>query len=139
MGKKWLGYTVFLIWFILFSIYLLLTDWLQCYHRIYLSYLYWGSYPLYICLLLLIKNSFLHKALLSFLVGMWMHGLFYVFAYLPKLLPSLYGTRSSWGEPTFVFLNGFFMSWCFIIAGACLIISLIKFILTHPKVKEMLR
>ena len=128
--KKNIGSILFWIWVTVFSIHLLLTDWLQIrYREIFSNYFWlfknfqWVSYALLPIILLLIKNSFFKKAFIAFVVGLWMWGLMFIFdvVYSPTLLNIDF---SQIGEPTMHWLCMFFSIWCVKIAVVFLVIGL---------------
>lgn len=109
---------IFSIWFLAFSISLLISDVISAK---YIIYFYWVSYVIFPVLLLLISNTFSKKALFSLVVGIWMLILVPLSGLLTGIalrwFPSTY--NESYEGPQLASLSVYFFIWCLLIATIC--------------------
>jgi len=77
-------------------------------------------------ILLIIKESPFQKAILSFLIGLWVCLMTLIFIVLQQAILSIYGLIFNNAELTPIVLSAFFVSWVFVISILYLFIGLVK-------------
>ena len=124
--RKQIGLLSLFLWLLLLSTFLLNAHLLLEPFATWFVEFYYLSYLMFPVILLIIKESPFQKAILSFLVGLWICLMTLVFMVLQQAILSIYGLVFNNAELTPIVLSVFFVSWIFIISILCLFIGLVK-------------
>ena len=124
--RKQIGFLLLFLWLLLLSTFLLNAHLLLEPFATWFAEFYYLSYLIFPVILLIIKESPFQKAILSFLIGLWVCLMTLIFIVLQQAILSIYGLIFNNAELTPIVLSAFFVSWVFVISILYLFIGLVK-------------
>jgi len=124
--RQQIAFILLFIWLLFLSTFLLNSHLLVEPFMSWFINFYYLSYLIFPVLLIVIKESIFEKALLSFIVGLWVCLMALIFMVLQQAVLSMYGNVFGNSDLMTIALSLFFISWTVAISILCLIIGLVK-------------